>query len=115
MAHVTLQELKDHTGVTNKQLQLQCSDDHLEKIAPKIGNWTSYAFMLKLDEWQIQAVRVNQDLNYLHKIMEVLKMWKKNNVQNATYLNLVRGCLKVGDGVVAANVCELAISEFVCV
>ena len=115
MAHVTLQELKDHTGVTDKQLQLQCSDEHLEQIAYKIGNWTSYAFILKLEEWQVQSVKVNLELDYLHKIMEVLKMWKKNNVHNATYLSLVRGCLKAGDGIVAGDVCQLAKSEWWCV
>ncbi|XP_064398770.1 uncharacterized protein LOC135345275 [Halichondria panicea] len=63
---------------------------------------------LDLEEYQQQAIRVYPLLEYLHKTVEVLKVWKKNSVQEATYLRLVEACLEMSNALLAGEVCTLA-------
>ncbi len=66
---------------------------------------------LDLEEYQQQAIRVYPLLEYLHKTVEVLKVWKKNSVQEATYLRLVEACLEMSNALLAGEVCTLAKCE----
>ncbi len=111
MSRVTIQNLKQHTGVTDKQLNLQCLDKHFDQLAPKVSNWLSLAMSLNLEDYQQLAIRVDLQLDYLHKTVEVLKVWKKNSGREATYLRLVEACLEMSNAILAGDVCTLAKCE----
>ena len=111
MARITVEDLKRHYSVDDHQLQLQCLDQHLEKLAHKVPNWLSMAMALGLEDHQQQAIKVDLNLDYLHKNLETLKVWKKNVGRNATYLRLVKACLEISNAVLAGEVCELAKSK----
>ena len=110
---VSVQDLKTHTGVTDTQLALQCTDEHLNQLAPKVPNWFTLAVTLGLEEYQRNAIKVNLDLEYLYKTIEVLKVWKKKMGREATYLRLVRGCLEMSNALLAGDVCTLAKSKYI--
>ncbi len=109
---ITVNDLKMHIGVTDEQLALQCSYPHFSQLAPKVPNWLSLAIVLGLEEYQRQAIKVDLQLDYLNKTLEVLMVWKKNLGQEATYLRLVRGCLDMSNAILAGEICELAKSEY---
>ena len=107
MANVTIDLLKEHTGVTDEQLCSVCSNEHLNKIADDIENYLQYAHALGLKDRQIAEIRTNVGLTFLLKTQKVLSMWKNDNIFTATYQRLVEAALLLGHGTLAEKICQL--------
>lgn len=114
MAHVTLEQLKEHIGVTDEQLCLVCSDRHLNQIADKISNYLQYAHALGLKEWKTEAIHTNISLTFLLKTQKILYTWKNDNVHAASYRRLIQVVLELGEGQVATALCQLCKGEIHC-
>ena len=112
MARVSVQELKANLGVTDKQLDLACSDDHLKKLADEIEDYHQYGYALGLKGWQLTEINTDPSLTYVMKTQAVLKRWKENDPYKATYLNLLKVVLDLSEGVLAVKLCELCKGEF---
>ena len=108
MATVTLAEIQRRTGVTDSKLNVEVSDEHLNKIADGIDNWPKYAEILNLKGHQMQEIRTNPGITYLMRIQQALKYWKENESFRATYRSLAEAALKVGDSTIAIQVCTLS-------
>ena len=113
MANVTLEQLKEHTGVTDEQLGSVCSNEHLNKIADDIENYLQYAHALGLKDRQIAEIRTNVGLTFLLKTQKVLLMWKNDNIFTATYQRLVEAALLLGHGTLAGKICQLCKGTYV--
>ena len=107
MARVSVHELKANLGVTDKQLDLVCSDDHLKKLADEIEDYHQYGYALSLKGWQLTEINTDPSLTFVMKTQAVLKRWKENDLYKATYLNLLKVVLDLSEGVLAVKLCEL--------
>ena len=107
MAHVTLEQLKDNTGVTDEQLGLICSNEHLNKIADDINNYLQYAHALGLKDRQTAEIHTNINFTFLLKTQKVLLTWKNDNIYTATYQRLADVSLELGSAVLAGKICQL--------
>ena len=112
MATITLAEIQRRTGVTDSKLNLEVSDEHLNKIADSMDNWSKYAEVLNLKGHQMQEIRTNLGVTYLMRIQQTLKYWKENDLFEATYRRLAEAALKVGDSTIAIQVYTLSKGEF---
>lgn len=112
MSRLSLQLLKDKTGVSDDQLVKMCSDTHLKELAENIEDYEKFAHALELKDWQLSDIKTDLNMNYVMKTYAVLKYWKTDNVFKATYERLLNAVLSVGEGVLAIKICELCKRKF---
>lgn len=112
MARITVQQLKDKTGVTDAHLATVCSDRHLKELADHIEDYQQYAYVLELKDWKIREINTDVSMSYIMKTLAVLRQWRNDNAFKATYLNLLKAVLSVGEGMVAVKLCELCKREY---
>ena len=107
MATITLADIQRRIGATDTKLNVEVSDEHLNKIADSMDNWPKYAEVLNLKGHQMQEIRTNLGITYLMRIQQTLKYWKENESFRATYRRLAEAALKVGDSTITTQVCTL--------
>ena len=82
----TLQDLCE--GVSNEQLNMVCSDSHLEEVANEINLWQElHPFF-----FTGHSVTNNSDL----EAADALQIWKITEGHNATYQHLMQSLLNAG-------------------
>ena len=108
---VTLDQLMIHTGVTDRDLTQQTTEEALSLIAPHISNWRSYATALQLTDPETQQINTDGNLNVHMKAVLVLKQWRRRCGFRATYKRLVEVCLRLNDAVLAEEVCRVILRQ----
>ncbi len=103
---ITVDSLKESTGVTDDQLDKECSKAHLKLLAPHIGNYTKFSSALGLPTGKESDIKTNQYWDFQQKTEEVLLWWCKN-ASNATYRSFVQTCISLSEGGIARELCDL--------
>ena len=94
-----------NTGVTEAELNQQCSETVIKQVADYVTEWRSYAEELSLTPQEIEDIRTDITLNLKLKVISVLRQWIKCQLFKATYRRLVEACLNLRDGITAEQVC----------
>ena len=105
---VTLEDIVEHCKISKDDLDEQCSEEHLLKIAEKVsGKWEVYAPDLGLSDNDIETLRANHSSAPLQS-RHAFKLWEERAAFRATYLHLVENVfLKHGNAKMATFVCKL--------
>ncbi len=101
--------------MTDNQLAMVCSDQHLKELAEDIEDYQQIAYALELKGWRITEINTDLGMNYVMKTRTVLRRWKNENPFEATYLSLLNAVVSLGEGFLATKLCELCRRECVCV
>ena len=109
---VTIEELKDHTKVTDFQLDTQIEEEDIFSISAHFSNVESYLGCLRLTPSQRTDIK---DLVHIRgtqiAMSEALRLWREPNPYKATYRALVELLLNLGKGKVAIDVCNYLSSK----
>ncbi len=103
---ITVDSLKESTGVTDDQLDKECSEAHLSLLAPHIGNYTKFASALSLPAGEESDISTKPLWNFQQKTEAVL-LWWCNHTLNATYRSFVQTCISLSEGGIARELCIL--------
>ena len=114
MCTVNFSDLTHHVGVSEADLDQQCSREHLATIAKEIDNWLDYAYLLGLSDQDVNGIRADSMLSYGMQVQTTLGMWQKKNGFKATYRCLVEIFLNEKNVTVANVVCSLIKGMRVC-
>ena len=112
MSGVTLDELLKEVGITPKQLDEKCTDEHLHDIALFLKSWRTLAphLMRSSSSSEVEAVERNSH-GEEEKKQKFLESWKAKFAFKATYRVLVEALLKIGNADQAEQVCHLLVSQ----
>ena len=99
-------ELMKYTGVTEVELNQQCSEEIFKQIAENVANWRSYAEELSLTPQETEQIRTDANLDVRLKVISVFKQWRKSQAFKATYRRLVEACLNLRDSITAQEICS---------
>ena len=109
---MTIEELKDHTRVTDSQLNSQIQERDLLKLSSHFDNVESYLVHLGLTPNQrtdIKDLALRRGTQIA--MSEALRLWREPNPFTATYRALVEVLLDLGKGEVAVEVCAYLTSK----
>ena len=104
-----LEDIIKHTGVTHKQLELECDDVLLNDIAEHIVSYWKYGPRLGISAADITTFQQNMMIADDAKLItaEVFKKWHNRRTFHATYRVLVEVALELGDETGATKICEI--------
>ncbi len=105
MSHITVDSLKKYTGVTDYQLDKNCSEAHLKLLTPHIGNYTKFASALGISNNEISGISTHPLWDFQQKTEAVLLWWCNN--ADATYRSFVETCISLSEGGIAREMCKL--------
>ncbi len=107
MSHaLTLEDLIQETKVTDAQLGLKCTVEHLRELAPSVRNYPKFASEFNLSGGDLSDIETDLKLSYTSKTEQVF-LWWHNNTKNPTYLTFVQSCLYLNEGGLAHKMCLL--------
>ena len=92
-------------GLDCGQLDEECSEEVLWRIAPLIPDWLEYAEALEMTTQEKNAISEDKDLEYAMKCYELLKKWHYKNGYRAHYRTLVEAFHSLGHTDVAESTC----------
>ena len=106
---MNLSDIIKHVGVTDEQLDQECSDALLLEIAQKIVTYQRYAHKLGLSDPEIISFQHNMTVaNDVRLITaEVFKSWHRKQAYLATYRALAMVAAQLGDKSGAQIICEI--------
>ena len=105
---VTIEELMDHTQVTDAQLDTEIEDIQLYMLAAHFDDYSTYPLVLGLNASEQQDVRTAAVLHNTQTAMfEALRLWKKLNPDGATFRALVEIVLGMGKQDLALHICTV--------
>ena len=110
MSGVTLSELLEEVGITHKQLNEKCTNEHLHDIALFLKSWRTLAPQLRLSDSEVEAVERNSH-GEEEKRQKFLESWKAKFAFKAKYRVLVQALLRIGSADQAEEVCRLLVSQ----
>ena len=110
MSRVTLDELLKEVGVSLTQLDKACTSEHLQDIALFLPSWRIVASHLSLSDVDVEGVEM-EGRSESEKRLKVLKVWKDRSAFKATYTELVKVFLKIGNADQAMKVCRLLVPQ----
>ncbi len=103
---ITVESLQEDTGVTDDQLDQNCSFTHLKKVAPFVENYTKFADHFKLKPGEKSDIKTDQLSSFEQKTEAVFKCWK-NKTKNPTYRKFIQACIDLTEGEVARRMSVL--------
>lgn len=109
MSGVTLDELLKEVGITHKQLEEKCTNEHLHDIALFLKSWRTLAPQLGLSD-EVEAVERNSH-GEEEKRQKFLELWKAKFAFKVKFKVLVEALLKIGRADQAEEVCRLLVSQ----
>ena len=112
-AHLSLPTLNDilnKTKIGVKDIDKECSDEHILDIALILEKWELVARSVGLNSTDIETIKHSSTDLELQR-MHFLERWKKKFAFNATYRCLVEGLLKCNLTDLAVRVCSLLSSK----
>ncbi len=105
---ITVADIVRHVGISEEDLDRECSNEHLQEIGTFLPNWATFAEALLLTTAQITGIQVNPNICYEMKAEKVLELWRRRDVFRATYRRLVEICLhRFKHGEAAKKICLL--------
>ena len=102
-----LDEVLCRYSMTEQQINVACSHEHIVEIANKVSTWDYLAFHIGLDDTDIVAIERNNPHDYRSQCLATLLMWRQKFGSNATYLSLAKGLEKVGRLDLVEAVCTM--------
>ncbi|XP_064401069.1 uncharacterized protein LOC135347118 isoform X3 [Halichondria panicea] len=109
---VTIEELKEHTKVTDSQLDTEIKKRDMLDLADHFDNVDTYAVQLGLSPAEQSDVRIAQLANGAQVAMDkALRLWRQHNPGAATYRALVEMLLRMGKEALAFEVCQSAAAK----
>ena len=106
-SELTIELLKEKTGLTDDHLDQPIPEYSLFDIASRIPNWSDYAGSqgMELSEGEMQSVREDPSRTMTRmKAQRALELWHGRDPYKATYRSLLNMCLKRKDGDVARKI-----------
>lgn len=101
---VSTQDLLDHVGLVQEDLNTKCDDEDLRELSLVISNWERYAPFLKLTEADIEDIETKNTRG--NKMLLALQRWKQMFAFKATFGFLVNDVfMKTMDAENAQRVC----------
>ena len=105
---ITVADIVTHVGISEENLDRECSKEHLQEIGTFLPNWHEFAEALLLNNAQITGIQNNPNICYEMKAEKVLELWHRRDVFRATYRRLVDICLhRFKHGESAQKICLL--------
>ncbi|XP_064400837.1 uncharacterized protein LOC135346990 isoform X2 [Halichondria panicea] len=109
---VTIEELKEHTKVTDSQLDTEIEKRDMLDLADHFDTVDTYAVQLGLSPAEQSDVRIAQLANGTQIAMDkALRLWRQHNPGAATYRALVEMLLRKGKEALAFEVCQSAAAK----
>ncbi len=106
---VTIEELKEHTKVTDSQLDTEIEKRDMIVLAAHFDNVDTYAVQLGLSPAEQSDVRIAQLANGTQVAMDkALRLWRQHNPGAANYRALVDILLRLGKEELAFKMCQTA-------
>ena len=108
---MTIEELKDHTNVTDSQLNTEIEEADMIFLAAYFNNIETFPLLLGLNPAEQQDVKYAFFLHDMRTAMFLaLRLWKKANPGAATYRALVEIVLRMGVNgtAIAEEVCKFS-------
>ena len=106
-ANLTIEKLKQETGIDDSQLTTMIREEDINKIAGLFDNVETYLDMLGLLPAQQTDVKDTVVRHSTEQAMiKALKLWRQPNPYNATFKALIEILLDLRRGDVAINVCQ---------
>lgn len=103
-----LPQLIKRFKVKESQLEEQCSDLHLAKIARlEKFVWSKWVKHLGLSNDDITDIEDDASLDSAGKALRALSKWQELNAFLATYENLIKIFLEGGNALLAQEVCKM--------
>ena len=108
---MTIEELKDHTNVTDSQLDTEIEEADMILLAVHFDNVETLSVQLRLtpaDRQDVKEVKLQYDTQTA--VDKALRLWRKANPGAATYRALVEIVLRMGvNGMtIAEEVCKFS-------
>ncbi len=104
---VTIEELKEHTKVTDSQLDTEIKETDMIILAAHFDNVETFPVQLGLDPSERRDVTITaSNYNTRTAMDKALRLWRQYNPGAATYRALVMIVLRMGKVDVATEVCE---------
>ena len=112
----SLKSLKDHTGVTDRQLDQEVSDDDLDTLSQDIVEYRKYGSRLGLNDADIRDIEQHPAVFYSlkAKASEVFKLWHSRKRYEATYRFLLNVAFQLNDGNAAEKICHICAKSKLC-
>ncbi len=105
---ITVADIVRHVGISEEDLDRECSDKHLLEIGIILPNWLEFAEALDLTDLEIKGIQVNPNVGFEMKPQKVLELWHDREIFRATYRRLVEICLyRFKHGKSAQKICFL--------
>lgn len=81
-------------------------DREIADIAKKIVSWEEFSPYLGISEAEVQEIKDDYSESRLRK-SRMLKIWRTNNGDRATYENLIKAAKESGDNALARGIEEI--------
>ncbi len=106
---MTIEKLKEHTKVTDSQLDTEIKETDMLDLAAHFDNVETYPVMLGLSPAEQKDVKYALFLNDMQTAMfHTLKVWRQHNPGAATYRALVDIVMDMGMEALATYICQSA-------
>ena len=109
MEPVRLNELLNYVGISELVIDQSCSEEHIKLLSVSL-KWRSVAPHLGLSAADIEEIEFDSKVESERRL-KTLQMWKDKYAFKATYKELVKALLTVGNASHAHDVCKLLKSE----
>ena len=103
MAAPSYEDLLKHYGVSNKQMQGQCSEALLKSVAKDMTSWQSDP--LSIGDGNVSAIATDSTIQVADKPLKYLKNWKQTQDFLATCERMARAFVKDERVDLAGKVC----------
>ena len=102
-------DLLQRTGLSNTDIDKECSDKHILKIYPNLENWERVAFHLGLDLPDIEAIETKAKRDIKLMRLYALKKWKSDGMISgtATYRVLLEALIECECSKQVLEICRL--------
>ena len=105
----SLVEVLGRYSLTEQQINVPCSHEHMVEIASKVNKWECLVLSIGLTDIEVTAIQRDKPNDYRLQCSAALLKWRQKFGSNATYLSLAKGLEKVGRLDLVETVCKMFI------
>ena len=106
----SLVEVLGRYSLTEQQIDVACSHEHMVEIASKVNKWDYLAFHIGLDDADVTDIEHDKPHGHRSQCVAALLKWRQKFGSNATYLSLAKGLEKVSRLDLVEAVCKMFIA-----
>ena len=107
---VSLQDLIDRFELSEDLLRKKLSEEHLREASRIIDDHEIVGYELGLTEAEMTAINANASKRELQR-MVMLRTWKQNCTQKATYRKFIEALLRCSRADEATKLCKLLVQS----